>query len=86
MPLFVIRARDSVFESRDEAVDYPHVQDALTAGIDGAIRIVSEEVLGGQTNAAVEICIEDAAGAVAMRSVVALSVSPLLVGAYPAVG
>ena len=78
MPKLVIHVLNSAFHSRDDGADYDRAEDALDAGVRSALGIITDEINGGRQSAAVDVCIEREDGTFALRSVVALSVSPLL--------
>ena len=78
MPLFFIHARNSEFNSRDDGAEYDHPEVALSAGIQIAVTLASEEIAGGKHNTAVEIVIERHDGIQVLRSVVTITVSPLV--------
>lgn len=79
MPFFHIRTCNFDFDAVDEGGSYTDAEDALNAGVDGAIAVASEEMRHGRLSAAVDVSVEDADGKAMLRSVVAMSVSPLLV-------
>ena len=78
MLLLFIHAQDAAFHSCDEGAEYENPAVALALGIQGALAIVAEEINQGERNSAVEISIRRADGTQILRSMVALSVSPLL--------
>ena len=79
MPNFSIRLVNSTFESHDNGADYERAEDALDVGIHSALRIIQEEIGGDRHAAAVDVYVEDKDRACVLRSVVALSVSSLLI-------
>lgn len=79
MPLFYVRTCNSDLETIDDGNSYVDAKDALAAGIDAAMNVAADEIRQGQPNSAVDVRVEDAGGKEQLRSVVALSVSPLLV-------
>ena len=81
MPLLFIKTLNSTFQSRDDGIDYDRPEDALAAGVNGALEIARDELQGGRQSAAVDVCIEQEDGKVVLHSVVAISISPLLTGA-----
>lgn len=81
MPYLFTRTLDGVFDSRDDGADYDSSNQALSAGVRSAIRIAADEIGDGRMATAVEISIEREDGGAVCRSVLALSVSPLLVSA-----
>ena len=80
MPFLFIKTLNATFQSKDDGVDYDRPEDALAAGVNGALEIVRDEIKQGKAHAAVDVCIEQKDGKVILRSVVAVSVSPLGVG------
>lgn len=80
MPQFYIHAVDGEYDSRDDGADYDDPDQALTAGVRSALRIAADEIGDGRMATAVEISIEREDGSAVCRSVLALSVSPLLIG------
>ncbi len=82
MQTLFIHARNSTFLSRDEGAEYDRPEAALRMGIQGAVAMIADEIDRGERSAAVEISVEQADGTQLLRSVVAVSVSPLLPVAY----
>ena len=82
MPQLFIHATNGQFRSCDEGAEYDRPEAALALGVQGAIAIIADEVKGGERSAAVEISIEGEDGTQLLRSVVAISVSPLVPGAH----
>ena len=80
MAVLFIHARNSTFHSCDEGNDYAAPEDALAFGVRSAVALVAEEIDRGERNAAVEISVVSSRGRQLLRSVVAISVSPLIVG------
>ncbi|WP_375391583.1 hypothetical protein [uncultured Sphingomonas sp.] len=78
MPRYSIRTTNSVFEGNDDDAVFDRPEDALTSGIQGAIQISAEEIASGKLCAAVDVCVDDEDGTPLLRSVVSLSVAPLL--------
>lgn len=78
MPTLFIHAVNAAFQSRDDGADYDHPENALEIGIRAAVTMASDEVLAGERSAAVEVRVEREDGTPVLRSVVAVSVSPLL--------
>ena len=78
MPTLFIHAVNSELQSRDEGAHYDGPESALEVGIRAAITMVGDEVLAGKRSSAVEVRIEHEDGTPVLRSVVAVSVSPLL--------
>ena len=79
MPQFFIHAIDGEYNSRDDGAYYDNSEQALSAGVRSAIRIAADAIGSGRTATAVEISVEHEDGSAVCRSVLALSVSPLLV-------
>lgn len=84
MPLFFVRTCNSDFHCLDGGSQYERPEDALAMGIEAAVGIARDEIQRGVPTAAVEICVEREDGEKILRSVVALSISPLSVEAEPA--
>ena len=82
MPRLFIHATNGQFRSSDEGAEYDRPEAALAAGVRSAIAILADEVNGGERSAAVEISIEGEDGIQLLRSVVAVSVSPLISEAH----
>lgn len=78
MPKFYIHAINSVFRSRDEGSEYDKPEDALTMAIQSATAIAADEINSGKPSTAIEVRIEEADGTPLLRSVISLSVAPLL--------
>ncbi|WP_458097838.1 DUF6894 family protein [Roseomonas sp. WA12] len=78
MPLLFIHAHDAEFASHDEGAEYDQPETAMAVGVDGAIAFLAGEISRGERNAAVEVSVERADGTQVLRSIVAVSVSPLL--------
>lgn len=83
MPLFFIHARNAQFQSQDEGAEYDHPQAALASGILGAMALITDEVNQGERSAAVEVSIQQKDGTEVLCSVVAVSVSPMMLTARP---
>ena len=84
MPQYFIRALNSHFSSRDGGSDYDQPSTALTSGVGAAVAIAADEIQKGQSNAAVEVTIETLEGTPVLRSVVTLTISPLMPVPSPA--
>lgn len=78
MALLFIHATNTEFRSCDEGAEYEKPADALAVGIRGAVAMLAGELEQGRRSAAIEISVERADGTPMLRSVVSLSVSPLL--------
>ena len=78
MPLFFIHARNSEFHSRDEGAEYDHAEAAMASGVRSAVALIADEVNRGERSAAVEISIKREDGTQVLCSVVAVSVSPMI--------
>lgn len=83
MPVLFVHTTNGEFHSRDDGAEYDRPEAALALGIRGAVALLADEVNHGERSAAVEISIEQADGTQVLRSVVALSVSPLILSAHP---
>ena len=79
MSLLFIHTQNSRFHGRDDGAEYDQPEMALAVGVRGAVALIADEVNQGQTSAAVEISIEQADGTQLLRSVVAVSVSQLMI-------
>ena len=78
MALLFIHARNSQFHSCDEGAEYDRPETALALAVQSAMALITDEVGRGERSAAVEVSIEGKDGKQLLRSVVAVSVSPLL--------
>ena len=78
MPTLFIHAVNAEYQSRDEGANYDRPESALEIGIRAAVTMAGDEVLGGKRSSAVEVRIEREDGTPVLRSMVAVSVSPLL--------
>lgn len=78
MTLLFIHARNAEICARDEGAEYDHSERALALAVQSAIGIAVDEIGRGERNAAVEVSVEREDGTVVHRSVVAISVSPLM--------
>jgi hypothetical protein len=78
MSALFIHVHNSKCHSRDEGGEYESPQAALAIGVRGAIAILSEEIIEGEISSAAEVSVRSANGLQILRSVVALSISPLL--------
>ena len=83
MPLLFVRTCNSDFHYLDQGSEYERPEDALAMGIEGAVGIARDEIQRGSSTVAVEVCVERENGEKLLRSVVALSISPLSVEAEP---
>lgn len=79
MSRFIIHVTNSEFTGQDSDLDYDRAEDALAAGVRSGVAIVTDEIIAGKASAAAEICIEAENGSFILRSVVTLSVAPLLI-------
>ena len=78
MPLLFIHAVNAEYQSRDNGSEYAQPEDALAIGVRSAAILVADEVGKGMPSAAVEVRIEQEDGTIRLRSVVSLSVAPVL--------
>lgn len=78
MPLLFLRAVNATFISRDDGAEYDSAEHALAYGVKGAAAFIADELGEGRTSAAIEICVEEESGAAILRSIVSMSVAPLL--------
>lgn len=79
MPQFTIRTTNSSLYTEGET-EQPDAEAALAMGVRGAVMIAADEVFGGTKAVVVELQVEDADGAVVLRSAVSMSVAPLATG------
>ena len=78
MPQLFIRTINADFDSRDEGASYDEPAAALRRAVQGGISIAGEEIARGRITSAIEVRIEQEDGVPVLRSVVAVSVSPLM--------
>ena len=78
MALLFIHATNSEFRASDEGAEYEKPADALAVGVRGAVAMLAAEIEQGRRSAAIEISVALTDGTPMLRSVVSLSVSPLL--------
>ena len=78
MPLLFIRATNSEFQSTDDGAEYERPEEAMASGVRGAVAILAAEIDRGERSAAVEVSVRHEDGTPILRSIVAVSVSPLL--------
>jgi hypothetical protein len=78
MTKFFIRAINSEFISRDEGDEYDRPETALAAGVQSAITIAVDEIKAGKSNTGLEVRVELEDGSAVLRSVIAMSVSQLM--------
>ena len=78
MPLLFIHATNAEFDARDEGSEYDNPEAALEAGVRGALALATDEIVCGARNVAVEISVEQEDGTSMLRSVVTVTVSPLM--------
>lgn len=83
MPRYSIHTTNSVFESNDDHAIFDGPAEALASAVQGAIRITADEIASGNHCASIDICVDDEHGMPLLRSVVALSVAPLLTHKRP---
>ncbi len=79
MPNYSIRTTNSVFVADDDDAIFDRPHDALASGVHSAIQLTGDAIAAGKRCSAVEVCVCGEDGATLLRSVVALSVSPLLI-------
>lgn len=79
MPLLFIQARNSDYWIRDDGYEHASPEAALAKGIQSAVAMAADEIGRGRRSAAVEVIIEQGDGVHLLSSVVAISVSPLIV-------
>ena len=78
MPLLFIHAMNAEFDARDEGTDYDRPEAALECAVRGALALATDEIVRGERSVAVEVSIEREDGTSVLRSVVNVSVSPLM--------
>jgi hypothetical protein len=78
MPSFTIHTVNSTYSTELTLPDEPNFDTAHAAGIRGALMIARDEVHAGSAAAAVEVIVEDHEGHQVRRSVVSVSVAPLV--------
>lgn len=78
MPFLFIRICNSTFGTVDDGAEYGSNEDALAVGVRSAVSVAADEINGGERTAAVDVHVEDRSGDAVLRTVVAISVSPLL--------
>lgn len=78
MPLLFIRATNSEFHSRDDGAEYDRPETALALGVQSAVAIAADEIDKGHCSAAIEVVVERDNGSPVLRSVVSISVAPLM--------
>lgn len=83
MPIFFIQLRDSKYYSRDDGTEHHSAEAALAVGVESAMRLASDEIASGCRSAALEITVERDDGKRLLHSVVALSVSPMIMAEKP---
>jgi hypothetical protein len=83
MPTYVVHALNAEFSSRDIESEYDSAATALATGVEGAVRMVADEVRAGKTTASVVVTVEQPDGQPTLRSVVTLAVSALMSGQVP---
>ncbi len=79
MSLFFIQLRNSEYYARDDGAEHVSAEAALAAGVHSAMRIATDEIATGCRSAAIEVTIERDDGTLLLNSVVAISVSPMLI-------
>ena len=81
MPKLSIHVVNSTFTSNDDGAEYPTAEDAMGVGIRSALKIIADEVDAGSRSAAVDVCVRAEDDTAVLRSIVAVSVAPLLISA-----
>lgn len=79
MPLLFIHLRNSGYCARDDGAEFATPEAALALGVKGALNIAVDEIGRGHRNAAIVVNVEQEDGARLLTSVVAVSVSSLMV-------
>lgn len=83
MSLFFTQLRDSEYYARDDGAEHDSAEAALAAGVHSAMRIATDEIATGCRSAAIEVTIERNDGTCLLNSVVAISVSPMIMAEKP---
>ena len=78
MTRLLIHATNSAFYACDDGAEYDRPEDALASGVRSAVALMADEINQGERSAAVEITVSLEDGTQMLRSIVALSVSPLM--------
>ena len=79
MPLLFINIRNSKFHSCDDGNQYNNPEDALVVGLQNAAALLADEVNRGECSAAIEISVEQKDGVRVLCSVMAISVSSMMI-------
>lgn len=79
MPFLYIHIRNSAFCARDDGAQFDSPEAALALGVQGALDMVAGEIDQGRQSAAIVVNIEEEDGTRLLSSVVAVSVSSLIV-------
>ena len=83
MSLFFTQLRNSKYYARDDGTEHDSAEAALAAGVHSAMRLATDEIVGGCRSAAIEITVERNDGKRLLHSVVAISVSPMIMAEKP---
>ncbi len=83
MSLFFTQLRNSKYYARDDGTEHDTAEAALAAGVHSAMRLASDEIASGCSSAAIEITVERNDGKRLLHSVVAISVSPMIMAEKP---
>ena len=83
MSLFFTQLRNSEYYARDDGSEHDSAEAALAAGVHSAMRMATDEVADGRCSAAIEITIEQNDGTRLLSSVVAISVSSMVITEKP---
>ena len=83
MSLFFTQLRNSKYYARDDGTEHDTAEAALAAGVHSAMRLASDEIASGCRSAAIEITVERNDGKRLLHSVVAISVSPMIIAEKP---
>jgi hypothetical protein len=80
MKHFRVRTLNSQFQTEAEFENFGTVEEVMAEGIKGAMAIAADEINGGSNSVSVEVIVEGEAGRSLLRSVLSVSVAPLLIG------
>ncbi len=86
MSLYFIQLRNSAYRARDDGAEHDSAEAALAAGVHSAMRMATDEIDTGRSSSAIEVTIELSDGTRVLNSVVAVSVSPMMIAEKPNFG
>jgi hypothetical protein len=79
MSIFHVTVTNCTFRTSSEPTDFIGAEAALQDGIKSAVAIATDELNDGSTSTVIEVCVADSNHVAIFRSVVSLSVCPLMV-------